>query len=121
MRRAFRIMPSPFVFAAIGVAICIAPEPARAQLGSLIPTTQFELAENVQLDRADSAVLGQLERVKAYLADRQWNEAVETLRQLMESSEGKLLEVAGRREPPERFVRLSDFCSCSLPRCRPKP
>ena len=72
---------------------------------SALPSSQFELADTVQLDQADNAVLAQLERVKALLADRQWDEAVEILRQLSESSEGKLLGVTSRRYVgPARLV-----------------
>ncbi len=70
---------------------------------------QFELSEVVQLDRADGAALAHLERARACLADRQWDEAVETLRQLGETSEGKLLSVS-----PSRLVNLSDACQMQL-------
>jgi outer membrane protein assembly factor BamB len=78
--------------------------PAFIQSGS-----QFELAETVQLDRADSGVLQQLERVKAYVAERQWDEAIESLRQLMDSSEGKLLPVS-----EHRLVSVGDYCQMQL-------
>ena len=110
MRLAFRTTPSPLICAIL--AALLAPPAATAQFG--LPTTQFELSENVQLDRADNAVLGQVERVKAYLADRQWNEAIEALRQLTENSEGRLLEVTGRREPPQPLVSLRDYCQLQL-------
>jgi outer membrane protein assembly factor BamB len=72
-------------------------------------STTFELSETVQLDRADGAVLTHMERAKACVAGRQWDEAVETLRQVMENAEGKLLEVA-----PGRYVNLSDACQMQL-------
>ena len=71
--------------------------------------SKFELAESVELDRADGAVLAQLERVKAFLADKKWDEAVETLRQVMENSEGKLLGVT-----ENRFVGLREHCQMQL-------
>ena len=64
---------------------------------------------HVQIDRADGTVLARLERVKASLDEHQWDEAVETLRQVMESGEGKLLEIA-----PGHFVNLSDACQRKL-------
>ena len=87
---------------------------ASAQPGLLClprPSGQFELSETVQIDRADGAALAQLERVKACLDKRQpqYDEAVETLRQVMESGEGKLLEIA-----PGHFVNLSDACQMRL-------
>jgi outer membrane protein assembly factor BamB len=82
---------------------------AQAQWGGLIPSSQFELSEAVQLDQADHAVLAQLERVKTLSADRQWDEAVEILRQLMETSEGKLLLIG-----PRRYVGVGDWCQSRL-------
>ena len=81
----------------------------QAQWGGLAPSSQFELSEAVQLDQADNAVLAQLERVKTLLADRQWDEAVELLRQLPETSEGKLLAAA-----PRRYIGLGDWCQLQL-------
>lgn len=83
--------------------------PAFAQLAGSIPTSQFELVDTVQLDRVENAVPAQLERAKALLADRQWDEAVEILRQLAESSEGKLLPVTARR-----YVSLRAWCQMQL-------
>ncbi len=45
----------------------------------------------------------------ALLGDRQWDEAVEILRQLAESSEGKLLAVTNRR-----YVGVGDWCQLRL-------
>ena len=82
---------------------------ARAQFRFNAPSSQFELSETVQLDRADGAALAHLERAKACLAEHQWDEAVETLRQVMENAEGKLLAVT-----PWRYVNLSDACQLQL-------
>src|SRR5580692_2971395 len=95
--------------AALVVLIGILAQSAEAQIGVGTPSNQFELSENVQLDRADAAALANLERAKACLADRQWDEAVETLRQVMENAEGKLLAVT-----PWRYVNLSDACQMRL-------
>ena len=54
---------------------------------------------------ADTAVRNDLERVKAYLADSQWDEAVQTLRGVLENSGDKLLAVTERR-----YVSLRDYC-----------
>ena len=80
-----------------------------AQWGGLVPGSQFELSDAVQLDQADNAVLAQLERVKTLLADRQWDEAIEILRQLPETSEGKLMAVA-----PRRYIGLGQWCQLQL-------
>ena len=66
---------------------------ARAQPGAFVPNTHFELSDTVQVDRADNVVRGNLERAKAYLAARQWSEAIETYRQVMENSGAMLVGV----------------------------
>jgi hypothetical protein len=93
------------------VAVVLAGEvrPVEAQWAGSVPSGQFELAEAVQVDQADNAVLAQLERVKTLLADRQWDEAIEILRQTMETSEGKLVAVG-----PRRYVGVRDWCQLRL-------
>ena len=83
--------------------------PLPAQPGGSLSGSQFELAETVQLDQVDHAVLAQWERAKALLADRQWDEAIEILGQLAESSAGKLLAVTNRR-----YVSLRAWCQLQL-------
>ena len=87
----------------------LAPPAAEAQFRVGTPGSQFELSETVQFDRAEGAALAHLERAKACLAEHQWDEAVETLRQVMENAEGKLLAVT-----PWRYVKLSDACQAQL-------
>ena len=61
------------------------------------PPTGGASVRPVQVDQADGAVRAQLERVKTFLVDQRWKDAVATLRQLTESSEEKLLGVAKHR------------------------
>jgi len=83
---------------------------ARGQFGGLASENEFELSEIIQLDQADDTVLAQdMQRVKDYLADRQWGEAVETLRKMIEHSDGKLYRISRRR-----YVRLRDYCHLQL-------
>jgi cellulose synthase operon protein C len=84
-------------------------ESLMAQWPGAVPASQFELSDAVQLDQVDNTVRAQLDRVSALLADRQWGEAIEILRQLAETTEGKLLDVA-----PHRFVPLRDWCQLRL-------
>jgi len=67
-----------------------------------------ELSGSVSLDEVDSSVRTSLERVNAYLADGQWDEAVESIRRLMESG-GKMIAIS-----PNRFVSLADYCQVRL-------
>ncbi len=83
---------------------------AAGQLWAPAPDfLKFELADTVQLNRADSTVMGDLERVKAHLDARQWDEAVETLRRVLENSQEKLVGVTERR-----YVSLRDYCHLQL-------
>lgn len=81
----------------------------QAQVGGLAPGSPFELSEAVGLDRANNAVLTQWERAKTLLTMRRWDEAIEILRQLMETSEGQLMAVG-----PRRYVGLGDWCQLQL-------
>ncbi len=68
-----------------------------------------ELSSAVNLDEADSAVRAHLERVKAYVADRQWDEAIETLRQVMENHGTKMIPLT-----PTRYLSLGDYCHVQI-------
>jgi len=102
--------------AAAGVAIAArASLCAEAQTGGQRPTPEVERGENVQIERADNTVRADLERVKAYLADHQWSEAVETLRRVMETSGNMMLSVH-----PTRFVTVREYCQMRLARLPPE-
>jgi tetratricopeptide (TPR) repeat protein len=82
--------------------------------GALVLHAQFsadgvELSSSVNLDEADSTVRAHLERVTAYVADRQWDEAVETLRQVLENQGSKLIAIR-----PGRYVNVADYCQAQL-------
>ncbi len=68
-----------------------------------------EISGAVALDEVDSAVRAHLERVRAYVSERQWDEAVETLRQVMETHGGKMTAIA-----PGRYVNLADYCHLQI-------
>ena len=81
-----------------------------ALVGSPIARAQFaatsdELSDSINVDEAESAVRAHLERVRAYVADRQWDESVETLRQVMENHGSKVIPLT-----PTRYVNLTDYC-----------
>lgn len=99
---------------------------AWAQPGALAPGNRFELSDSVELDRADSSVEKQLERVRAHLAEKHWDEAVETLLQVMEHSGQRLLEITdprlllggdrpkGAAAAARRYVSVRDACNVLL-------
>ncbi|MCX7424992.1 MAG: hypothetical protein NTW96_05110, partial [Planctomycetia bacterium] len=89
--------------------LCAGAQRAAGQVGLLGPDSRYELADTVQVDRAEGEVATQLQRVKAFLADRQWDEAVQTLRQVMENSGEKLWPVSERR-----FITVRDYCHLEL-------
>ena len=87
--------PTAWRISAVAAACVLcawAQRPAGAQPGvfATVPGNRYELSENVRVDRPDSTVQTYLQRVDQLLADGQWDEAVETLREVMEDSGGKL-------------------------------
>ena len=50
-----------------------------------------------------------MERARAYVENRQWDEAVETYRLLMENYGGKVIAVS-----PRRYIRLADYCHLQI-------
>jgi outer membrane protein assembly factor BamB len=77
------------------------PATAVAQLGGPLPT---ELADNVRVDEPDPAVRNKLEQIRVNIDERQWDEAIEGLRELMENHGQRLLRLDERR-----FVPLREF------------
>jgi len=68
------------------------------------PSASAEVSPTVLLDRADATVLGELDRAKALLAGRQWEEAIRSLRELMDRAGTKLVPIT-----PYRFIPLRDY------------
>jgi outer membrane protein assembly factor BamB len=90
----------------LGVAV---PLLAASEAGAQFSPGPFELSNSVSLDEADSAVKAHLERVKAFIADAQWDEAVEALRKVMETDGGRLIAIT-----PTRYVNLADYCHVQI-------
>ncbi len=63
------------------------------------------LSPSVYLDEAQSSERSHLERVQQFLADKQWDEAVETLRRLMENSGAKLMRMQTSAQDPGGYTR----------------
>jgi len=92
-----------------GLSLASLPATAVAQPGTFVPDRRYELSETVQLDRADGNAIKALGQAKAYLADMQFNEGINTLIQAMETSGGRLVAVT-----PRRYIPLRDACQLQL-------
>ena len=73
--------------------------------GSRADDSTGEPAPALYLDRADSSARRHLEQAQSYLADGQWDEAIESLRQVAENHGGQVIEVA-----PGRYQSVRDYC-----------
>lgn len=86
-------------------------QPAGAQFPFSNPS-RFELSDAVDLPKADSAIEARLDQVRASLANEQWNEAVETLRQIMDTAGDRVKEFT-----PGRYLNVRDYCHAQLAAC----
>src|SRR4051794_33260756 len=83
--------------------------------GQIYSAATFDLSGPVLLDECDSATRGHLERARAYLEDRQWDEAVEVLRQVLESDTGRLIRLADKQ-----YVPVRDYCHLQIAALYPR-
>jgi len=97
------------VLGMVGFWTAVSSGLAFAQWTPASVNSRFELAEAVGLDRADSRVAVELERADAYVTDAQWDEAVATLRRVMEQSDERLWPVG-----TGRFIPLREYCQMRL-------
>lgn len=81
----------------------------HAQVGMMDVNNRYDLAGEVQVEEAGRTVQTYLKRVDAYLADKKWSEAVDTIRQVMEDSGEKLLPVSANR-----YVTTRTICHLKL-------
>jgi outer membrane protein assembly factor BamB len=70
-----------------------------------------ELSEVVHVDEASHEALSLLEIAKAQIAEQQWGEAIEKLRQVEDSAGSKLFKVEDRR-----FIPLREYCQLLVSR-----
>ena len=88
------------------IALCAS---AHAQIGPMEVANRYDLADEVHVEEAGRTVRTYLDRVDVYLADGKWSEAVDSIRQVMEDSGGKLLAVS-----PNRYVTTRTLCHLKL-------
>lgn len=95
----------------LGVVV-ISCSAAWAQVGLMGVSNQYDLSPEVQVEEAGRTVQTYLDRVDAYLVDKKWSEAVDSIRQVMGDSGEKLLPISENRYVPTRTIchlRLVDF------------
>lgn len=80
--------------------------PALAQFAA---APASDLSTAIQVDEASSATRTLLARAAAHAEEKQWDDAIETYRQIMERDGGKLL-----RLDPSRFATVREFCQLQL-------
>ena len=68
----------------------------------------------VSINLADNATLAHLKRFDALLAEQQWNEAVETIRQVAETSGDQLVQVTPSDRRFRRYLPLATACQMKL-------
>lgn len=88
------------------VVACLVALPAAAQFGQPL---SLELSNALRVDEPDPAVRTLLERVRANIAERQWDEAIELLRQVMESHGDKMVRLDDRQ-----FISLREYAHREL-------
>jgi outer membrane protein assembly factor BamB/tetratricopeptide (TPR) repeat protein len=70
---------------------------------------QFELSDAVRLDEVDSTTRTHLERIRALLAEQQWDEAIDGLQQLIETHGRRVVGAS-----PARYISLAEYCHLQL-------
>ncbi|HEV2969905.1 MAG TPA: PQQ-binding-like beta-propeller repeat protein [Pirellulales bacterium] len=85
---------------------------AAAQFSAPPPS---DLSDAVQVDEINSPTKALLERAKANSVEKQWDEAIDTLRQVMEHDGGKLIQIDSRR-----FVAVREYCQMQLAEMPPE-
>ena len=109
MKNGLRLYGLGAVFLAAAALFSERAPSLQAQWVTAAATDEFELADAVQLDQIEHAVRAQVDRIAPLLADRQWNEAIDILCQLSETSDAKLLAIDSGR-----YVSLHDWCQRRL-------
>ena len=99
------------MYAAVAIVLLVAAS-AQAQLfsrASALPPADVE--------EFDSNAATHLENAKRFLAEKQWDDAVDAIRRVMESDSGKFARISGGGNLPEGFaayVPLREYCQRRL-------
>jgi len=85
------------------------PNPCHGQVQFGAPNTRFELSDAIDVPEVDTATKARLEQAAAFVADQQWDEAIEALLQVMENDSGRVIAVSERR-----YASVRDYCHLRL-------
>ncbi|HEY2840006.1 MAG TPA: PQQ-binding-like beta-propeller repeat protein, partial [Pirellulales bacterium] len=84
-------------------------DPCHAQILFGGPSARFELSDSIDVPEVDTAIKARLEQAAAFVADEQWDEAIEALLQVMEHDAGRVIEISQRR-----YASVRDYCHLRL-------
>jgi outer membrane protein assembly factor BamB len=96
----------------VALAVALAASRGVAQ-SNFAPSS--DLSDVVQVDEASSAARALLERAKAHAIEKQWDDAIETFRQVMEHDGGKPINL-----DPRHFITVREFCQMRLAEMPPE-
>lgn len=91
--------------------LLLAPAAALAQFGF---NSEFELSDDVQVREPEGDTRTHLERVKALLEAEHWDEAIDTLSQIMETQGDRLIAIE-----PNRYLTVRDYCHLQIAQLPP--
>ncbi len=96
--------------ATLAIAWAVAPVALRNSAhGQFNSSGRFELSDSIYLDSADSGARRHLEQAQNFVAARQWEDAIDTWRQVMQDHGDKMVKLTDRR-----YVSLREFCHLQL-------
>lgn len=87
------------------------------------PISQPQSYAPISVDIADSGTLAQIRRIDALAAEKQWDEAIDALRQLLEGDASRLVPLPNTADEQQnrtaahsfpRYLRLREFCQFQL-------
>ena len=106
-----KLLDTALLLAAISHGTVLLAQPFR-------PKQVPEISLAVQFDEADNVARSHLERVDRFLEAGGWDEAVETLRRVMDTSGERMMRLEvdspGAASGFERYLTLRDFCQMKL-------
>ena len=75
----------------------------------------LDLSDTIYLDQADSAARTHLEQIKRFLADRHWEEALESLLKVADEHGNQMVQIS-----PTRYASVRQYCQSQIARFAPE-